>query len=495
MSFDAIVVGAGLGGLAAAATLAKHGRRVHVIEPHDKVGGFATNFRRRKYRMEAGIHMLPGSFPGSQSQEVLQFLEINEHIQFTPIPDFYHCYFQGERVCMPHQMELAKEQLKKRFPQEIVGIDHFFSTMLEINNEFSIFSTRQPFISATHPMFKAIFPRFEKYWNMSLGNFLDRIISNHLLKATLLANVGFYHHNHYELSLVIFMISQSGYYLGGCYYIQGGSQTLSDYLRGVIEKNGGKITLNHQVEKMDVENNQVRRVHYRKVRGDNPQLQMSEAKQVIINAPMPLVRQWIAGSENFEKWGTSTSSTTLYFGLRHSFTDLGNESYLNIFIDEKAKDEKLIVPGHLAVLNYDSIDARLCAEGVHTCEVMYMDNIKSWQDLDPEQYLKRKTQVQNEITAKLENYYPGFASDIEFCEVGTPKTVVRYTNSPNGAIYGFNPSAESFRQRSQCLHLYSGAQDTQLDNVFYASGWSYMPGFSGVLISGYKAAIQALAAL
>ena len=46
MSFDAIVVGAGLGGLAAAATLAKHGRRVHVIEPHDKVGGFATNFRR-----------------------------------------------------------------------------------------------------------------------------------------------------------------------------------------------------------------------------------------------------------------------------------------------------------------------------------------------------------------------------------------------------------------------------------------------------------------
>lgn len=493
MSFDAIVVGAGLGGLTAAATLAKHGQRVHVIEPHDKVGGFATNFRRKKYRMEAGIHMLPGPFSASHSQEVLQFLKINEHIRLTAVPDFYHCYFQGQEVRMPHQIEIAKEELKKRFPHESAGIDTYFATMMEIHKEFAEFSTRQPFISAIHPMFKAIFPRFEKYWNMSLGHFLDRIIKDHLLKASLLANVGFYHDNHYDLSLVIFMISQSGYYLGGCYYIQGGSQTLSDYLRRVIEENGGLVTLNHQVEKMDVAGNKVSRVYYRKVRGENPELQEAQARLVIINAPMPLVRRWIDASENLDKWGTSTSSTTLYYALRDSLVDLGNKSYLNIFIDENSRDEKLIVPGHLAVLNYDSIDAQLCAKGVHTCEVMYMDNIKSWQGLSSEDYLRRKNRVQNEITAKLNSYYPGFASNVEFCEVGTPKTVIRYTQSPRGAIYGFSPSPESFRQRSPCLHLYSGAKDPNLENVFYASGWSYMPGFSGVLISGYKAAKQALA--
>src|SRR4030042_5319762 len=44
--YDAVVIGAGLGGLSCAAAFARQGFKPLVIEQHDKVGGFATAFSR-----------------------------------------------------------------------------------------------------------------------------------------------------------------------------------------------------------------------------------------------------------------------------------------------------------------------------------------------------------------------------------------------------------------------------------------------------------------
>ena len=45
-SYDVIVIGSGLAGLTAANKLAKDGRSVLLLEAHNKLGGFATWFRR-----------------------------------------------------------------------------------------------------------------------------------------------------------------------------------------------------------------------------------------------------------------------------------------------------------------------------------------------------------------------------------------------------------------------------------------------------------------
>ncbi|MEK8104488.1 FAD-dependent oxidoreductase [Micromonospora sp. M12] len=57
--WDAIVVGAGLGGLVCAAYLAADGRQVLVTEQHDVVGGNSHVFRRRRaYEFDVGVHYL-----------------------------------------------------------------------------------------------------------------------------------------------------------------------------------------------------------------------------------------------------------------------------------------------------------------------------------------------------------------------------------------------------------------------------------------------------
>ena len=48
--YDAIVIGSGMGGLASAGWLAKHGgKRVLVLERHYTAGGFTHTFRRPGY--------------------------------------------------------------------------------------------------------------------------------------------------------------------------------------------------------------------------------------------------------------------------------------------------------------------------------------------------------------------------------------------------------------------------------------------------------------
>ena len=47
--YDAIVIGAGLGGLSAATLLARNGRKVVLLERHNVPGGYATSFVRGCY--------------------------------------------------------------------------------------------------------------------------------------------------------------------------------------------------------------------------------------------------------------------------------------------------------------------------------------------------------------------------------------------------------------------------------------------------------------
>jgi len=58
-TWDAIVIGSGIGGLTAASLLARHaGKRVLILERHYTAGGFTHVFHRPGYEWDVGVHYI-----------------------------------------------------------------------------------------------------------------------------------------------------------------------------------------------------------------------------------------------------------------------------------------------------------------------------------------------------------------------------------------------------------------------------------------------------
>ena len=88
--YDVVVIGAGNAGLTAAATLARKGARVLLLERHNSPGGCATSFCRGRFEFEVSLHQLSGigtpEFPGPL-QAVLQSLGVVDKIEFGRMAD------------------------------------------------------------------------------------------------------------------------------------------------------------------------------------------------------------------------------------------------------------------------------------------------------------------------------------------------------------------------------------------------------------------------
>jgi all-trans-retinol 13,14-reductase len=91
--------------------------------------------------------------------------------------------------------------------------------------------------------------------------------------------------------------------------------------------------------------------------------------------------------------------------------------------------------------------------------------------------------VASVFTERLGKLIPGIKDVIEYCEVGTPSTLKRYTLNTGGAVYGFaqTPSRKVI--------------DTSVlpDNLHFASAWGKTGGgFSGAIYGGYLCALAIL---
>src|SRR5205085_8285353 len=89
-SWDAIVIGSGMGGLTTAAMLAKQaGQRVLVLERHYTAGGFTHAFHRPGYEWDVGVHYI-GQMQEAASGLRAAFDHLTEgRLAWNTMPDVY----------------------------------------------------------------------------------------------------------------------------------------------------------------------------------------------------------------------------------------------------------------------------------------------------------------------------------------------------------------------------------------------------------------------
>ena len=477
MENDIIVIGGGLAGLTAGAKLAREGKKVLLLEQHDRPGGCATTFKRRDYTMEVGLHEMDGMDGKDMKTRVFRDLGVFDHCTFLEVPEFYRFVNERQDVIIKHDPEQVKATLSKQFPDDTKGILAYFDQIQNARKKIKE-SAGQP--------------------ERNLGEFLDDIISDDDLKLILLGNLGYFHDDPYTLSLNYYSIAQGSYYSGGEVYIRGGSQKLSDYLASCIELNGGKVLLRHLVTDIIMESGKAVGVRYVKSEKGNQSADTAYGMEIIANTAIPNVASGMLPEEYAEKMRSEVarrkpgaSLLTVYYGFNKPLKELGNKHYSTFLYDPSVHSQKDILANNrgsfeqrsFTFVDYSQVDSQLAPAGKSVGAVCCIDYTADWEDLDDKAYKVKKDDVARIFTAKLEKLIPGFSDAVEICEVGTAKTVQRYTLNPSGAVYGFAQSPE----RVQMDEIGS------LDNLHFASAWTKTGGgFTGAILGGYMCAFNIL---
>lgn len=489
-TFDAIIIGAGLGGLSGAATLAKYGKKVLVIEKHDKVGGYATSFTREDYKFDASLHNI-GPIYGPL-KEIFDDLGLLEKIKYIPFDNFQRIIFPDHNINIPKGIDNFIKILIEYFPEEKDGINSIFDEMKHIRegfDEFEYLSLSGNPEDMIKPMMAVQYPQFIELAQKSFGEMMDKYIKDKKLKG-ILGNVWWYFGvPPSTIASLLFSVQTTGYVEHSGGNIEGTSQSLSDSLKEVIISNYGRVILDTEVKKILIEDKKAEAVltdqgeiFYSDIIisniGAKNTLNISDEEQV--------KKRYKRKVDNQE---LSLSAMQLYLGLDCNPKDLGMEDHtFTVFSSyDHDKNYEYIVNGEydktfFCCLNYTYFDKTVAPEGKGVLNIFSLDHMKNWKDLSENQYKIKKEKVISIIIKKAEKYLPGLSKHIVVKELGTPRTMHRYTFNPEGSLYG--PSL--IVEQAGMLRL---QPITPVKGLFIV-GSSIYPGggYPSVIGSGYKAA-------
>ncbi len=128
-TFDAVIVGTGVGGLTAGLTLAREGRSVLLLEAGKQYGGMLNPFARKQYHFDIGVHYVGEIHEGGRIRRLLDRLELD--VDFRKMDgDCIDRYFFGDReLWLVEGAERWRDYLAERFPSQRKGLARFFELM------------------------------------------------------------------------------------------------------------------------------------------------------------------------------------------------------------------------------------------------------------------------------------------------------------------------------------------------------------------------------
>ena len=495
--WDVILIGSGLGALMCGAKLTRAGRRCLVLEQHYVAGGYAHHFQRKhkgaKYLFDVALHQTGSLKNGAFMRQAFEETGILDKIELVEMDTAYRSVFPGLDVTIPQDIEEYRRLLKEKFPAEHEGIDRYFGIMTAIPNELARMG--MPGLeTAGDP--SEVAPTAMRFMTSSLEDVFDETVEDRQLRALLAQLWPYIGVPPKECSAIIWAQMWYSFHVGGCFYIRGGGQALSNAFCRVIEDGGGAVKLRTMVEKILLDE-AGRACGVRTAAGEE-----FHAPVVVSNASAPmtfneLLDPSVVPASFLEQVNTlpiSTSIIEAYVGIDGDAAELGlpeHELFLNVGTDPQEEWEAVrhgeIERQGVLLANHSSVNADACPPGKSVIEAAILAMGEHWIGLSEEEYATKKSRITEFLLDKIAEVIPDIRSRIEVIEVGTPKTMQEYSLNPGGAVYGYAnlPSTHT---------IFRPQQRTPIPGLYLASAWTFPgPGFGGAMTSGYMAASLILA--
>lgn len=481
-----VVIGAGIGGLTAAALLLNAGYHVTVLEAHVYAGGSAGTFYHQKFRFDAGATLAGGFATGGPHARVADILGLEWPIE--PVDPAWVVHLPGgQTITQWANQEAWEEERRRAFP----GTEGFWRVQERLADVSWDISSRPFPWPPRSPRDLAQLAGSVRPKTFTALPHLTRTISSiaptadPMFRAFLDGQLLISAQTTADRASALYGSAALDLPRRGVNHVRGGIGSLAGTLVDWIRAHGGEVIFRQRVKRIEVSKGRATGIVTSKGLSINADL-------VIGNVTPWAIKELLGGhaTEALENeldhrrptWG----AFTLYLGLDGSAIPSGFPGHHQVIIDHT----RPLGEGNSVFISLsDENDPGRAPAGMRAATLSTHTDVGQWWALngqaDKAAYLERRTDYTERLLAAAERVIPGIRPAIRLALPGTPVTFQFYTGRPLGMVGGF-PQTSIFGAR--------GPQ-TGIDNLWLV-GDSIFPGQStaGVTLGAMRVAAEVAAA-
>ncbi|MBI4781096.1 MAG: C-3',4' desaturase CrtD [Oscillatoriophycideae cyanobacterium NC_groundwater_1537_Pr4_S-0.65um_50_18] len=457
------VIGAGIGGLTAAALLARRGYQVLVFDQAIVPGGCASTFVRRGFTFDVGATQVAGFEPGGIHHRIFAELGI-ELPAASPCDPACAVYLPGETepICVWRDPQRWQAERERQFP----GSETFWQLLANLFRYSWAFQSRDPVLpprsawdlwqlaQALRPDTLLTLP----YTFATVGQILrlTGLGGDRRLKTFLDLQLKLYSQVDANETALLYAATALGVSQApqGLSHLQGSMQALSDRLVASLERDGGKLLMRHTVTKIHTQNGQATAIEVRNLK--TGEAWTESADQVVANVTAQNLMQLLGEAapsgyrHRVENLPPASGAFVVYLGVKQAAIPPDCPPHLQFLYDY---DRPIAENNSLFVSVSRPGDGR-APEGYATLIASsFTDTALWWRDragetldetADKAAYEKLKQHYTETAIDRLSQFFSLTPETLVHIEAATPRTFAHFTDRDRGAVGGIGQRISTF---------------------------------------------------
>ncbi|MCF9019417.1 phytoene desaturase [Pseudomonas viridiflava] len=476
---NAVVIGAGFGGLALAIRLQAAGVQTTLLEKRDKPGGRAYVYKDEGFTFDAGPTVITDP---SAIEELFTAAgkSIKDYVDLLPVSPFYRlCWEDGTQFDYANDQASLDRQIGALNPRDVAGYQRFLAYSKAVFNEGYLKLGAVPFLSF-RDMIQAG-PQLARLqaWR-SVYSKVSEFIEDEKLRQAFSFHSLLVGGNPFATSSIYTLIHALERQWG-VWFPKGGTGALVQGMVKLFEDIGGRIELNAEVASIEVSGARATGVRLHDGRVLNADCVASNAD--VVHTYANLLAQYPRGVKEgarLKRKRFSNSLFVIHFGLKRPQPQLQHhtvcfgpryrELIQEIFKgDALAEDFSLYL--HAPCITDPSLAPPGCSSHYVLSPVPHLGNAPIDWEIEGPRYRDR-------IFEYLERYYmPGLREDLVTCRIFTPNDFRDELNAHLGSAFSLEPVL----QQSAWFRPHN--RDANLANVYLVGAGTHpgagVPGVIG----------------